>query len=171
MDGIATRRSRRRCGRSTMSCARGSVRYIGLSNFMSWQAATAVMLQEQLRLEKYVTAQMYHSLVGRGLEHEFQSFAEYHNIGTLGFEPACRRRFPLGKIQPHQPCSRRHAIRGCRFLRALRQRDGPPCRGHIKRSGRQAWRESCARGAIVGTGTDGRQQCDRRCPQSRTTRG
>ena len=61
----------------------GKVRYIGLSNLMSWQAATAIMLQERLGLEKYVTAQMYYSLVGRGLEHEFQSFAEYYNIGIL----------------------------------------------------------------------------------------
>src|ERR1017187_4341602 len=56
----------------------GKVRYIGLSNLMSWQAATAVMLQERLGLEKYVTAQMYYSLVGRELEYEFQSFAEDH---------------------------------------------------------------------------------------------
>jgi aryl-alcohol dehydrogenase-like predicted oxidoreductase len=61
----------------------GKVRYIGLSNLMSWQAATAVMLQERLCLEKYVTAQMYYSLVGRGLEHELQSFAEYYNLGIL----------------------------------------------------------------------------------------
>jgi len=61
----------------------GKVRYIGLSNLMSWQAATAVMLQERLGLEKYVTAQMYYSLVGRGLEYEFQSFAEHFNIGIL----------------------------------------------------------------------------------------
>jgi aryl-alcohol dehydrogenase-like predicted oxidoreductase len=65
----------------------GKVRYIGLSNFMSWQAATAVMLQEHLALEKFVTAQMYYSLVGRGLEYEFQSFAEYHNIGILVWSP------------------------------------------------------------------------------------
>jgi aryl-alcohol dehydrogenase-like predicted oxidoreductase len=65
----------------------GKVRYIGLSNFMSWQAATAVMLQERLGLERYVTAQMYYSLVGRGLEYEFQSFAEYHNIGILVWSP------------------------------------------------------------------------------------
>jgi aryl-alcohol dehydrogenase-like predicted oxidoreductase len=65
----------------------GKVRYIGLSNFMSWQAATAVMLQQHLGLEKYVTAQMYYSLVGRGLEYEFQSFAEYHNIGILVWSP------------------------------------------------------------------------------------
>src|ERR1700704_5776278 len=61
----------------------GKVRYIGLSNLMSWQAATAVMMQERLGLERYVTAQMYYSLVGRGLEYEFQSFAEYHDIGIL----------------------------------------------------------------------------------------
>src|SRR5271156_5928828 len=36
----------------------GKVRYIGLSNLMSWQAATAVMLQQQLGLAKYVTAPM-----------------------------------------------------------------------------------------------------------------
>src|SRR3979490_1035033 len=65
----------------------GKVRYIGLSNLMSWQAATAVMLQERLALEKYVTAQMYYSLVGRGLEYEFQSFAQYHNIGILVWSP------------------------------------------------------------------------------------
>src|SRR6266853_1095587 len=52
----------------------GKVRYIGLSNYMSWQAATAVMLQERLGLEKYATAQMYYSLVGRGLEYEFVPF-------------------------------------------------------------------------------------------------
>src|SRR4029077_9128057 len=65
----------------------GKVRYIGLSNLMSWQAATAVMLQKRLGLEEYVTAQMYYSLVGRGLEYEFQSFAEYYNIGILVWSP------------------------------------------------------------------------------------
>lgn len=65
----------------------GKVRYIGLSNHLSWQAATAVMLQERIRVEKYVTAQMYYSLVGRGLEYEFQSFAQYNNIGILVWSP------------------------------------------------------------------------------------
>jgi aryl-alcohol dehydrogenase-like predicted oxidoreductase len=30
---------------------------------------------------------MYYSLVGRGLEYEFQSFAQYHNIGILVWSP------------------------------------------------------------------------------------
>jgi aryl-alcohol dehydrogenase-like predicted oxidoreductase len=80
----------------------GKVRHIGLSNLMSWQAATAVMLQDDLGLEKYVTAQMYYSLVGRGLEYEFQSFAEYHDIGILVWSPLAGG-FLAGKYNRHNP--------------------------------------------------------------------
>src|ERR1700704_264210 len=80
----------------------GKVRYIGFSNFMSWQAATAVMLQERLGLEKYVTAQMYYSLVGRSLEYEFQSFAEYHDIGILVWSPLAGG-FLAGKYSRNAP--------------------------------------------------------------------
>jgi aryl-alcohol dehydrogenase-like predicted oxidoreductase len=90
----------------------GKVRYIGLSNFMSWQAATAVMLQERLGLERYVTAQMYYSLVGRGLEYEFQSFAEYHNIGILVWSPLAGG-FLSGKYSRNNP-----APAGTRFAEA-----------------------------------------------------
>src|SRR6202140_5451256 len=90
----------------------GKVRYIGLSNFMSWQAATAVMLQEHLGLEKYVTAQMHYSLVGRGLEYEFQSFAEYHNIGILVWSPLAGG-FLSGKYSRTNP-----APSGTRFAEA-----------------------------------------------------
>ena len=90
----------------------GKVRYIGLSNLMSWQAATAVMLQERLGLEKYVTAQMYYSLVGRGLEYEFQSFAEYYNIGILVWSPLAGG-FLTGKYSPANP-----APAGTRFAEA-----------------------------------------------------
>ncbi|MDZ7720302.1 MAG: aldo/keto reductase [Balneolaceae bacterium] len=65
----------------------GKVRYIGLSNYMAWQAATALGIQEKEGLEKYVTAQMYYSLVGRDLENEFMSFAKYNNIGILVWSP------------------------------------------------------------------------------------
>jgi aryl-alcohol dehydrogenase-like predicted oxidoreductase len=90
----------------------GKVRYIGLSNLMSWQAATAVMLQERLGLERYVTAQMYYSLVGRGLEYEFQSFAEYHNIGILVWSPLAGG-FLTGKYSRVNP-----APAGTRFAEA-----------------------------------------------------
>jgi aryl-alcohol dehydrogenase-like predicted oxidoreductase len=90
----------------------GKVRYIGLSNFMSWQAATAVMLQQHLRLEQFVTAQMHYSLVGRGLEYEFQSFAQYHNIGILVWSPLAGG-FLAGKYSRANP-----APAGTRFAEA-----------------------------------------------------
>src|SRR5215475_4030093 len=55
----------------------GKVRHIGLSNYLAWQAAIALGIQKELGLEKYITAQMYYSLVGRDLEHDWMSFAEY----------------------------------------------------------------------------------------------
>jgi aryl-alcohol dehydrogenase-like predicted oxidoreductase len=61
----------------------GMVRHVGLSNYLGWQAATALGVQKQLNLEPFVTAQMYYSLVGRELEYDFQSFCEYHNVGVL----------------------------------------------------------------------------------------
>src|ERR1700674_5550408 len=90
----------------------GKVRYVGLSNLMSWQAATAIMLQERLGLDRYVTAQMYYSLVGRGLEHEFQSFAEYHDIGILVWSPLAGG-FLAGKYSRDDP-----APAGTRFADA-----------------------------------------------------
>lgn len=65
----------------------GKTRYVGFSNYMSWQAAAAIDMQERLGLEKFVTAQMYYSLVGRGLEHEFLSFAQYYGVGILVWSP------------------------------------------------------------------------------------
>jgi aryl-alcohol dehydrogenase-like predicted oxidoreductase len=90
----------------------GKVRYIGLSNLMAWQAATAVLLQERLGLERYATAQMYYSLVGRELEYEFQSFAEYHQIGILVWSPLAGG-FLTGKYSRENP-----APLGTRFAEA-----------------------------------------------------
>ncbi|HEX2907375.1 MAG TPA: aldo/keto reductase [Phototrophicaceae bacterium] len=61
----------------------GKVRHIGLSNYMAWQAATALGIQQELGLEKFVTAQMYYSLVGRDLEHDWLAFADYTGMGIL----------------------------------------------------------------------------------------
>jgi aryl-alcohol dehydrogenase-like predicted oxidoreductase len=55
---------------------------------------------------------MYYSLVGRGLEYEFQSFAEYHNIGILVWSPLAGG-FLSGKYSPANP-----APAGTRFAEA-----------------------------------------------------
>ena len=148
----------------------GKVRYIGLSNLMSWQAATAVMLQERLGLEKYVTAQMYYSLVGRGLEHEFQSFAEYHDIGILVWSPLAGG-FLAGKYRPRQSSACRNPLRGRGPVRAVRPRDGLPRRGCAEGGGRTAWRQSGACRDRMGTQSACCQQRDHRCPEGRATQG
>ncbi|MEX2442295.1 MAG: aldo/keto reductase [Alkalispirochaeta sp.] len=87
----------------------GKVRYIGFSNYLSWQGATALSLQERLGLNRFVTAQMYYSLVGRGLESDFQSMAEYHNVGILVWSPLAGG-FLSGKYERGKP-----APEGTRF--------------------------------------------------------
>jgi aryl-alcohol dehydrogenase-like predicted oxidoreductase len=87
----------------------GKVRYIGFSNYLSWQGATAVSLQERLGLNRFVTSQMYYSLVGRGLESDFQSMAEYHNLGILVWSPLAGG-FLSGKYERGKP-----APKGTRF--------------------------------------------------------
>ena len=80
----------------------GKVRYIGICNYLAWQMATALGLQERLNLHPFVTAQMYYSLAGRGLEDEFLSMAEYHDLGILVWSPLAGG-FLSGKYQPGQP--------------------------------------------------------------------
>jgi aryl-alcohol dehydrogenase-like predicted oxidoreductase len=80
----------------------GKTRYIGLSNYMAWQAATALGIQQQQNLEKFVTAQMYYSLVGRDLEHEWMDFAKYSQLGILVWSPLAGG-FLSGKYTRHQP--------------------------------------------------------------------
>lgn len=80
----------------------GKVRYIGLSNFLAWQAAVALGLQEKMNLEKFVAAQMYYSLVGRELEHEWIPFAEYSGMGILVWSPLAGG-FLTGKYSRNQP--------------------------------------------------------------------
>ncbi len=90
----------------------GKSRYIGLSNHLSWQAAVAVAMQERMGLEKYATAQMYYSLVGRGLEHEFLSYARYAGLGILVWSPLAGG-FLAGKYdRVHAPAA------GTRFAEA-----------------------------------------------------
>ena len=66
---------------------RGSVRYVGFSNWSAWQAARAVGIQERYGWARFTAAQMYYSLVGRDLEHEVLPFAQSAGIGTMIWSP------------------------------------------------------------------------------------
>jgi aryl-alcohol dehydrogenase-like predicted oxidoreductase len=90
----------------------GKVRYIGLSNYYAWQAAVALGIQHEQHLERFVTAQMYYSLVGRDLEHEWMAFAEYADLGILVWSPLAGG-YLTGKYSPGRP-----APAGTRFAEA-----------------------------------------------------
>jgi aryl-alcohol dehydrogenase-like predicted oxidoreductase len=90
----------------------GKVRYIGLSNYLAWQAAVALGIQHEQRLERFITAQMYYSLVGRDLEYEWMSFAEYSDLGILVWSPLAGG-YLSGKYRQDQP-----APAGTRFAEA-----------------------------------------------------
>ncbi|PJF32808.1 MAG: aldo/keto reductase, partial [Phototrophicales bacterium] len=61
----------------------GKVRYVGFSNWTDWKAAKAVGLQNQYGWAKFMTAQMYYSLLGRDLENEIIPFVQDAGIGTM----------------------------------------------------------------------------------------
>jgi aryl-alcohol dehydrogenase-like predicted oxidoreductase len=65
----------------------GKVRHIGLSNYLAWQAAVALGIQRQQNLAPFITAQLYYSLVGRELEHEWTSLAAYTGLGVMVWSP------------------------------------------------------------------------------------
>lgn len=74
--------------RALDDCVRqGKVRYIGLSNFAGWQIALADGVAGQLGTEKFCSAQVYYSLVGRDLERDILPAVKHLGIGTMIYSP------------------------------------------------------------------------------------
>lgn len=65
----------------------GKVRYIGCSNFASWQLMKALAVSESEKLEKFIVHQVYYSLVGRDAELELIPVAEDKGIGNMVWSP------------------------------------------------------------------------------------
>ncbi|WP_109315541.1 aldo/keto reductase [Pseudovibrio ascidiaceicola] len=65
----------------------GKVRYIGLSNFAAWQIIQSQSIAEKFGLEKFCSAQIYYSLVGREVEREILPAIREMNLGTLVWSP------------------------------------------------------------------------------------
>ncbi len=65
----------------------GKVRYIGISDFAAWQIVKSVMLQEMKGFSKFVSAQMYYSLLGRDIEFEVVPACEDLGLGILAWSP------------------------------------------------------------------------------------
>jgi len=65
----------------------GKVRYLGFSNWPAWLAARAIALQEANGLARFVTGQMYYSLLARDIEAEYVPMAHDAGVGTMVWSP------------------------------------------------------------------------------------
>ncbi len=89
---------------------RGMVRYVGFSNLPAWKAARILGIQERHNYARFVSAQMYYSLLGRDIEHEIVPFVEDAGIGILVWSPLASG-FLSGKYARETPVpedARRH---------------------------------------------------------------
>ncbi len=65
----------------------GKVRYIGISDFSAWQITKSVMIQGCKNWSRFVSAQMYYSLLGRDIEYEVVPACEDLGLGILAWSP------------------------------------------------------------------------------------
>jgi len=115
MDGIATRRSRKPCGRSTILCAMGRSAISGCPLHVM-AGDTAVMVQERFRVGEIRNGADVLQPRRSGSRIRVPVIRRVPQHRHPGLEPACRR-VPHRQVQPRQPCSSRHPIRGRRFVR------------------------------------------------------
>jgi aryl-alcohol dehydrogenase-like predicted oxidoreductase len=65
----------------------GKVLNVGYCNLAAWQAARSLGVSEANGLAKFVSAQMYYSLVGRDIEHEVVPLCLAENLALLPWSP------------------------------------------------------------------------------------
>lgn len=65
----------------------GKARYIGVSNFLAWQAMKALGISDRNGWARFVAGQYQYSLVVRDLENEFADFWESEGVGLVPWGP------------------------------------------------------------------------------------
>ena len=80
----------------------GKVRYIGASQFLSWQIARANLLADVHGWSPFVVIQAHYHLLERGLEHEMLPFCRSQGVGLIPYFPLAGG-FLTGKYQREQP--------------------------------------------------------------------
>ncbi|WGR99723.1 aldo/keto reductase [Bradyrhizobium sp. ISRA443] len=80
----------------------GKLRYVGASNFSGWQLMKSLAIAERHGWPRYVTHQVYYSLVGRDYESELMPLALDQHVGALVWSPLGWGRL-TGKIRRGHP--------------------------------------------------------------------
>src|SRR3954470_9488462 len=65
----------------------GKVRYVGFSNLPAWVASKALTLAAERGLSRFVSAQVYYSLVGRDIEREIAPLCQAEGVAILPWSP------------------------------------------------------------------------------------
>ncbi len=65
----------------------GKVRYVGCSNHSAWHLMKALGISERLGLQRYVTQQIYYSLLDRDAEYELIPLSIDQQLGVLIWSP------------------------------------------------------------------------------------
>ena len=66
---------------------KGWIRYAGCSNFPAWKAQKLLSCQEKMGFQPLAGAQMYYSLLGRDIEHEWVPFLADSGLGLMVWSP------------------------------------------------------------------------------------
>jgi len=93
----------------------GKVRYIGFSNWPAWKAATAVTMQRERGWAQFTSDQMYYSLLGRDLEHEFVPFLRATGTGMTVWSPLASG-FLSGKYTRDNPPAKEDRLSAAEFI-------------------------------------------------------
>ena len=120
--GISSRPSRRRCARSTISCAAGKVRYIGFSDTPAWKVAQAQTIAQFRGWAPLVALQIEYSLLERTVEGELMPMALELGLGVTPWSPLQERR-AVGQVHARE--------RRDRQGRSRRARDAEPRRANV----------------------------------------
>jgi aryl-alcohol dehydrogenase-like predicted oxidoreductase len=65
----------------------GKVRYLGCSNFSGWHLMKSLAVSEKYRFSRYVSHQVYYSLVGRDYEQELMPLGLDQKVSALVWSP------------------------------------------------------------------------------------
>jgi aryl-alcohol dehydrogenase-like predicted oxidoreductase len=65
----------------------GKARYVGFSNLSAWMAMKAIGFAEARNLNRFHSAQVYYSLVGRDIEREIVPLAQAEGLAILSWSP------------------------------------------------------------------------------------
>lgn len=65
----------------------GKVRWIGTSNYASWQVCEILNLSAHYRYKAPMIAQQMYNLIARGLEQEFIPFARHNHVSIIAYNP------------------------------------------------------------------------------------